>query len=318
VLPPFLLGRILETIDGTFDLEPGAEVTVEANPGTVDGAGLAALRGLGANRLSLGVQSFEAGELALLGRIHSATEAIAAFQAAREAGFQKISLDLIYGLPGQAPEAWQRSLAKALALAPEHLSLYSLSVDGRGHGTPLAAAIRHGDLPAPDADLAAEMYEWAEEACGEAGYVHYEISNWAREPDMACRHNLIYWRNEAYRGAGASAHSWTDGRRWANLRSPSEYVSRVLAGGNPVATAEEIGPDLEMGETVMMGLRLVEEGMTFERFQQRFGLDLRQRFSKEIDELAAWGLLEVGADRLRLTPRGRLLGNQVFGRFLPD
>ncbi|MGD8624536.1 MAG: radical SAM family heme chaperone HemW [Anaerolineae bacterium] len=314
VLAPALLGRILKTIKGTFDLEPGAEVTVEANPGTVDGAGLAALRALGANRLSLGVQSFKAGELALLGRIHNATEAIAAFGAAREAGFEKISLDLIYGLPGQGMAAWQHSLAQALSLAPEHLSLYCLSVE---EGTPLAAAIRHGNLPAPDADLAAEMYEWAEKACAQAGYHHYEISNWAREPEMACRHNLIYWRNEPYRGIGASAHSWAGGRRWANLHSPAEYVARVLAGGSPVMTEEEIGPDLEIGETVMLGLRLVEEGVTFERFQRRFDLDLRQRFGKEIKDLAAWGLLAVCTDRLRLTPRGRLLGNQVFGRFLP-
>jgi oxygen-independent coproporphyrinogen-3 oxidase len=239
---------------------------------------------------------------------------MAAFRAAREAGFHNISLDLIYGLPGQTLAAWQRSLRQALVLAPDHLSLYSLSVED---DTPLAVAIQQGNLAAPDPDRAAEMYEWAEEACAEAGYVHYEISNWSREPEMACKHNLIYWRNEPYRGAGASAHSWAGGRRRANLRSPAGYVARVLAGGSPVMTEEEIDHDLEMGETLMMGLRLVKEGVMFERFQRRFGLDLRQRFGEEIEELAAWGLLEVCADRLRLTPRGRLLGNQVFGRFLP-
>jgi oxygen-independent coproporphyrinogen-3 oxidase len=314
VLPPFLLGRILKTIMGAFDLEPGAEVTVEANPGTVDGHGLAVLRTLGANRLSLGVQSFEAGELSLLGRIHDAAGARAAFRAARKAGFKNVNLDLIYGLPGQALAAWQRSLEHALALAPEHLSLYSLSVE---RDTPLAAAINRGDLPAPDSDLAAEMYEWAEEACSAAGYVHYEISNWAREPEMVCHHNLLYWRNEPYLGAGASAHSWSGGRRWANTRPPAEYVAQIRAGDSPVRTEERIDRDLEMGETLILGLRLVEEGVTFNRFRRRFGLDLYQRFEKEIDELAAWGLLELVDDRLRLTPRGRLLGNQVFYRFLP-
>ncbi len=274
---------------------------------------LAQLRELGVNRLSLGVQSFHHEELRLLGRIHTADQAAAALRAGREAGFESISLDLIYGLPGQTLAAWQRSLDEALSFEPEHLSLYALSIE---QGTPLAAAIARGDLPAPEPDLAAEMYEMAAAASVAAGYRHYEISNWARTQALRCRHNLIYWRNEPYLGLGAGAHSWQAGRRWANIAAPAEYVTRLLKGGTAVAQEESIPPELEMGETMMMGLRLVEEGVPWDRFRQRFARDARQLFAPEIRELVELGLLETNNKRVRLSPRGRLLGNQVFARFL--
>ena len=315
VLPLSDLGQLLEAVQRGRSLAPDPEVSIEANPGTVDGAGLASLLRLGVNRLSLGIQSFDDAELRLLGRIHTTAEALEAFRAARRAGFRNISLDLIFGLPGQSLASWQASLQRALELGPEHLSLYALSVEA---GTPLAGAIARGEPARPDPDLAADMYELAEEACAAAGYLHYEISNWARQADLRCEHNLIYWRNEDYVGLGAGAHSWARGQRWANVASPLEYTALLFRGASPIASEEAIPRELEMGETMMMGLRLVDEGVSFERFRQRFGTDLRQKYASEIEELDRLALLEVGADRMRLSPRGRLLANQVFYRFLPE
>jgi oxygen-independent coproporphyrinogen-3 oxidase len=200
----------------------------------------------------------------------------------------------------------------ALEHTPEHLSLYALTVEG---GTPLAARIDAGELPSPDDDLAAEMYEWAAEMLGHAGYAHYEISNWAL-PGYACRHNLTYWRNEPYLGLGAGAHSWWGNRRWADLPSPEDYVASLCAGRLPVAGEEAIDPRLNMGETMMMGLRLLEEGVSFARFERRFGVPMDGVYGAEIAGLVERGLLERTPERVRLTPRGYLLGNQVFAQFL--
>ena len=314
VLPLSSLIQILEAIQEHFSLAPGAEVSIEANPGTVEAETLAALRQHGVNRLSLGVQSFADDELRLLGRIHTAEQAAAALDAARQAGFDNVSLDLIFGLPGQSLADWRFSLERALEIEPEHLSLYALSVEA---GTPLARDIARGHLPPPDPDLAAEMYELAAEMDAAAGYLHYEISNWARGAGRQCRHNLIYWRNQPYLGLGAGAHSWQGRRRWANAAAPDEYARRLAEGDSALAEEETISPELERGETMMMGLRLVEEGVPVDRFRRRFDLDPRDHFRSEVAELVDLGLLEVDDERLRLSPRGYLLGNQVFARFLP-
>lgn len=314
VLPLVYLEQILAGTRTAFDVDAEAEISIEANPGTVDASLLAGLRRLGFNRLSLGMQSFDDGELRLLGRIHTAAEGIEAFHAIRRAGFDNVGLDLIYGLPDQSQASWRASLERALTLGPEHLSLYALSVE---EGTPLAERIAQGKVPAPDPDLAAEMYELSQETLVAAGYIHYEISNWARRSVFRCRHNLIYWRNQFYLGIGAGAHSWAGGRRWANASPPAEYTARVLRGESPIAAEERIPPDLEISETMIMGLRLVDEGVGFERFRERFGMDVRDRFAPELSTLEAAGLVEVNDQRIRLSPRGRLLGNQVFLQFLP-
>jgi oxygen-independent coproporphyrinogen-3 oxidase len=315
VLPLLHFERIFEAIQRRFAPRTGIEITVEANPGTVSPAKLDRLRALGVTRLSLGVQSFVEKELRLLGRIHSAPHAIDAFQEGREAGFDNLSLDLIYGLPRQSLGSWRASLQQALALQPDHLSLYALTVE---EGTPLAADIAQGRLPAPDPDLAADMYELAQETLSAAGFVHYEISNWARSPEFVSRHNLIYWQNEPYLGIGAGAHSWRHGRRWSNVTRPEEYIGRVRNGLAPTAAMETIGPELEMGETMMLGLRLLGEGVAFARFQARFGLDLRVQYAGALEELPELGLIEITDERVVLSKRGRLLGNQVFLRFLGD
>ena len=318
VLSATQLARLLDACAQAFTILPGAEITSEANPGTVDRPRFADLVSLGVNRLSMGVHSFDADELAFLGRIHSADDAEIAFASARAAGFRNISLDFIFGLPQQQPAAWERTLARALALAPEHLSLYSLIVED---GTPLADWVHSGRTPAPDEDLAADLYEMAQARLAAAGYQQYEISNWARRHptgnNFQSQHNLTYWRNRDYLGFGPGAFSGEQGRRWSNLRSPAEYIRRVNAGQPVMDWQEEAAPALAMGETMMVGLRLLDEGVNRVAFRARFGLDVAEAYPDIVAELAARGLIEVTSDCVRLTPAAVLIGNQVFARFLP-
>jgi len=332
LLPSELLSTLFDTLRFTFHVSDDAEITLEANPGTVTMERLHRLRTLGLNRLSLGVQSAHDDELHLLGRIHTWAQAAETVAAARAAGLDNLNLDFIYGLPGHALARWQETLEAALALGPEHLSLYCLGVE---EGTPLEKRIAAGELPPPDDDLAAELYTWAEERLAEAGYFHYEISNWARaDPEgrhwwpehttsatseavspFVCRHNLTYWRNEPWLGLGAGAHSWLNGRRWANVRHPQDFVAALEQGRTPVAESEPIGHRLEMGETMMLGLRLAE-GVDGDRFHTRFGIALETAFGDELAQLRDLGLLNWNGHVARLTARGRLLGNQVFMRFV--
>lgn len=336
VLPLDLLARLLEACRRSFTVRDDAEITSEANPGTVDIARFDGLAALGVNRLSLGTQSFDDAELRFLGRIHTAGEIDSAYQAARDAGFANINLDLMFALPRQAETTWRHSLARALAWSPEHLSLYALTIED---GTPFAELAGAGRLDYPDPDQAADHYELAAALLADNGYAQYEISNWALErpgnselppkgtsvlsaqpPTFACRHNLTYWRNEAYLGFGPGAHSSEGGRRWANVRPVPEYVRRMEESqheGGTVDFMEVIDDRLAMGETMMLGLRLVGEGVSFERFRRRHQLEMREVYAEEIADLARMGLLEVLPERIRLTPRARLLGNQVFARFLP-
>ncbi len=320
VLPAERLTALLEACR-ELGLPPGAEATVEANPGTVTQTSLEVLAQGGYNRLSLGVQSFHDDELALLGRIHDRETALQAVAEARAAGLRNISLDLIFGLPYQSLGRWRANLEQALALAPEHLSLYALTLEEH---TPLAAQVTQGVLPAPDDDLAAEMYELAQEMLAAAGYLQYEISNWARRtpadqagalPALACHHNLHYWRNEPYLGLGAGAHGYDGARRYAHLTDPAAYVRRAAAGEDTLASSEELTLDQTMDETMMLGLRL-NQGVTWEGFYQRFGVRIEAVYAEALAELAGTGLLERDAQGIRLTPRGRLLGNRVFAAFL--
>ncbi len=330
LLPPEAVRAILETVQRHFALADDAEITLEANPGTVTTSKLRELRRAGVNRLSFGVQSAQDAELQMLGRIHSWSEAVQAIRQARRAGFENVSLDLIYGLPAQTVPVWRDTLARACDLQPEHLSLYALTVEA---GTPLAASIAAGSLPAPDPDVAAEMYEIATEMLHQAGFWQYEISNWAKgtapEPwawpprgksetiGPVSRHNLCYWRNEPWLGLGAGAHSWLTGRRWANVLHPADYIRLTRAGRLPEATSETIPLRLEQGETMMMGLRLAE-GVSEARFRTRFGVTLAEVYGTTLNRWRELGLLHWDGKTARLTLRGRLLGNQVFGSFLPE
>lgn len=312
-LPAPLLASILAACRESFAIAPAAEITSEANPGTADADLFAALRAMGVNRLSMGVQSLDDAELKWLGRIHSAAEAETAFAAARRAGFYNINLDFMFGLPGQRETTWRGTLERGLALAPEHISLYSLTVE---HGTPLYDAVRRGVQPPPEDDTAADFYLLASDLLSRAGYEQYEISNWSR-PGYQCRHNLVYWRHEPYLGFGAGAHSYADGRRWWNVRPVPQYIQRLRAGESPERGSEAIDERLAMGEMMMLGLRLVREGVAPARFAARFDQTLEAVFAAEIAALTRRGLLEQVDGRVRLTGEGRLLGNQVFAEFLP-
>ena len=325
------LTQLFTTIQKCFILTDGCEITCEANPGTVDRAKFAHLYQLGVNRLSIGVQSFQPMELRFLGRIHDADDARRAFERARAAGFANVNLDFIFGLPDQTPEVWRRTLQCALELDPEHLSLYSLIVEPN---TPLDQWIRSGRVAAPDEDVAAVLYELALNELAMAGYAQYEISNWARAdsarssmPEHASRHNLLYWRNQEYLGIGPGAHShiqWTDDRgniverRWGNRKSVPGYIRRIATGEPIEEFSETITPRLSMGETMMLGLRLVQEGVERAAFAQRYGADVTVVYDAQLARLQRAGLLHVDPMRVRLTRHGMMMGNQVFLQFLPD
>jgi oxygen-independent coproporphyrinogen-3 oxidase len=311
ILPADAIAALLRACYDPFDVDVEAEISLEANPGTVDETQLVALRQAGVNRLSFGVQSAHTHELSLLGRLHDFPQAAQSVAMARNAGFNNASLDLIYGLPGQSLANWRATLEAALALAPDHLSCYCLSVE---EGTLLADWVTAGHIAEPDADLAAQMFELTAELLGDAGFHHYEISNWAK-PGFECRHNLVYWRDGAYLGFGAGAHSHRDGWRWWNIRRPVAYIARVQSGASPVEEREEIDPTRAMGEMMILGLRL-SEGVRADAFRERFGQELETVYSRELTELSTSGLLEWNGERVRLTDRGQLLGNQVFLRFL--
>ena len=320
---------VLSEIHQAFQVESDAEITLEANPGDFDKAKLTAYLEAGANRLSIGVQSLDDRLLSLLGRRHDAAQAVSAYRLAREAGFENVSVDLMYGLPHQTLDDWTATVERAAALEPEHLSMYCLTLE---KGTPMEQWVKAGTMPEPDGDLAADMYVVAEEKMEALGYRHYEISNWAKQ-GLESRHNLAYWRNDAYLGVGPGAHSYLNGMRFANLRPPKEYVRLMESASTSKAvgvldeaavrsvrvvdSVEVIGRRLEMAETMMMGLRL-DTGVGEEAFARRFGSAMEKAYGPEMAELTQDGLVERADGALRLTARGRLLGNRVFSRFFAE
>jgi oxygen-independent coproporphyrinogen-3 oxidase len=311
----------LETCAEVFELTPDAEITLEANPGTVDQRYLTALRHAGINRLSIGMQSAHISELRLLARRHNVNAVRYAVEMARAAGFENINLDLMYGIPRQTTDMWHLSVNTAIGLSPDHVSLYSLSIED---ATPLQRQVARGRLEEPDPDLAADMYEWASDRLAATGFEQYEISNWSK-PGWASRHNLHVWRNLPYVGLGAGAHGYAAHTRYANVLHPLTYIARLDAQDMPLSfplsaaaeDVEHIGLRSAMSETMIMGLRLTQEGISLEAFRERFGCELWEVFGQALDEVIATGLLErIAGERVRLTPRGRLLGNRVFMEFV--
>lgn len=314
---------ILQSLETHFDLKH-PEVTIEANPGTVTLESLRDLRSLGINRISFGAQSASPDELRMLEREHTYFDVIKAVEGARRAGFDNLSLDLIYGLPHQTLDDWATSVKLAAGLHPEHFSLYALTME---HGTPFGRWSSRGLMPVPDPDAAAEMYEWADGFLLGQGYRQYEISNWTK-PGKECVHNLQYWRNRDFLGLGAGAHGYVDGVRTSNVLRIKTYIERLT---NPTSRSPHLEPALtpatvnyyrnslieNMQETMITGLRLTEEGVSDQDFRARFGQSIEDAFSNEVHELIRLGLLEwVRGKTLRLTPHARLLANQVFVRFV--
>ncbi len=329
LLPSTSIECILTALRQAFEFQDGIEISLEANPGTVTLQFLKDIRSLGVNRLSLGMQSAHPDDLRLLERQHDLKDVEQAVCWARAAGFSNVNLDLIFGIPHQTLDSWRRTLAYALSLRPDHLSLYALTLE---HGTPLAHWVDRGLLPSPDSDLAADMYELAEAKLLEAGFEQYEISNWAsRRADgslAACLHNLQYWRTLPYLGLGAGAHGFANGVRTVNVLAPAGYIRRMSEPLDPVKFAfprtpamtdvTPIDPATEMGETMMMGLRLVQEGISNTVFTRHFNRSLMEVYGAQIKRLISQGLLEWagGEDILRLSQRGKLMGNRVFREFI--
>jgi len=305
--------HLLHACRSAFALDEDAEVTLEANPGTLTLEHLSELRTAGINRLSIGAQSFDSALLKTLGRIHSPEEIHQALHAARAAGFTSINLDFMFGLPGQTMQHLRETLDQALALRPEHLSLYSLIIE---EGTPFYTWTQEGSITPGDEDLCADMYEYADEQLQAAGYENYEISNWAL-PGHQCRHNLTYWHNLPYLGTGAGAYSSFGGRRFSNVLAPLEYIRLLKARLRPEAESETIERVQEMTETAFLELRTAM-GIHLPTFEQRFSESLAQFVGDRLRPVEAAGLLEQTAEWLRLSKRGRLLGNEVFSRLLPD
>jgi oxygen-independent coproporphyrinogen-3 oxidase len=305
LLPPRDLGRILAAIDAEFGLAPGAEVSTEANPDSVDQASLELLRASGFTRVSFGMQSAVPSVLATLERTHTPGRALAAVDEARRAGFEHVSLDLIYGTPGESEADWRASVAAAAAADVDHVSAYALVVED---GTRMAARVRRGELPLPDDDTAADRYEAADALLTEAGFAWYEVSNWAR-PGGQCRHNLAFWRGDDWWGVGPGAHSHVDGVRWWNVRHPSEYARRVREGVSPGAGREVLTAQERANEAVLLGIRL-REGVALDDLPGRMG---------EVTSLVAEGLLadtDAREGRAVLTLRGRLLADAVVRRLV--
>ena len=315
---------IVAAVRSRYDVAPDAEWTLEANPGELTAEHLAGLRALGINRLSIGVQSLRDDELKLLDRQHSAERAVEAVEAARAAGFDNLNLDFIFGLIGQPLERWRQTLERAIELRPEHLSCYALTVEP---GTALYYQVARGELTEPDPDVVADQYEWTRDRLAEAGYRHYEISNWAL-PGRECRHNLTYWRAAPYLGVGAGAHSFFAGRRFANINAPNRYIEAVEASHEErlshgrgelrqIAGGETPDEATLRSDAMILGLRLLE-GVSPTEFAEQFDCSPEQAFGEALERHRSLGLLEFADDRLRLTPRGVLLSNEVFVDLLPD
>ncbi len=305
--------RLLNACRKAFAVDEDAEITLEANPGTLSFQQLAGLRGAGVNRLSMGAQSFDAELLKTLGRIHSPGDIVQALHNAYAAGFTSINLDFMFGLPGQTMRHWQETLDQALALHPEHFSLYSLIIE---EGTPFYTWTHEGRIAPADEDLCADMYEYADERLQTEGYENYEISNWAL-PGHQSRHNLTYWQNLPYLGMGAGAHSCFGGRRFSNILDPQKYINLLEKQQRPEAESETIDRVQEMSETAFLALRTAQ-GLHLPAFEERFAEPFTHFAGDRLRIVEEAGLLEQKQDWLRLSKRGRLLGNEVFLRLLPE
>jgi oxygen-independent coproporphyrinogen-3 oxidase len=295
-----------------------SEVTLEANPSSRESPDWSALRDAGVNRISLGIQSLRDAELAALARGQTAAEGRAAFAAARAAGFANVSIDLIYGIPGQSLADWRDGLERALTLGPDHLSLYALQLalapdEWAAPPRPGALRWRQRMITRQDDGLAAAQYELAEDALEAAGFDHYELSSWAR-PGYQSRHNSAYWERRPYTGIGAGAHSFDEASRSWNERDLDRYLARTEAGERALAGSEQLDEPTRAFEAIALGLRRVA-GLSRATFAEEFGADPVERFSGAIEQGA--GLLEVDAETIRLTARGRLFANEALVAFAP-
>jgi oxygen-independent coproporphyrinogen-3 oxidase len=312
VLSPAQIGAILDAGRDRYAISPSAEISMEANPGTISLENFEGYLRAGINRLSMGTQVLDDVMLKKLGRIHTAEGALESYRLARQAGFTNVNLDFIYGLPGQDVAHLDGVLDRLLSLPslPDHLSFYSLIVEEH---TPLYVGVMRGLIELPDEDEVADMYELICDRLAKAGYVHYEISNWSLS--KPCAHNLIYWHDQRYLAFGPGASGYWDHTRYSTVLGPADYMERVAAGSSVLADKEDVPPLEEMNEFMMLGLRL-NSGISRAKFSRRFRLPIESVFQSELEDLHRSGLLESVGEWVRLTSRGRLLGNEAFARFV--
>lgn len=306
ILPPALMGRIMDKIMSAYDVNSDAEISMEANPGTLDAAKLREYKSMYFNRLSMGLQAWQDRLLERLGRIHSVGEFEDNFLQARDSGFKNINVDLMFSLPGQTLDDWQETLEKVMRLDPEHISAYSLIIE---EGTPFFDMYEKGQITETDENTDRRMYYLAKEMLSDKGFRQYEISNFAKD-GFECRHNITYWRTEEYRGFGLGAHSYVDGTRFHNSADMKEY----MAGGGRL-DMEKLTPEEMQEEFMFMGLRM-NEGISREEFLKRFKTDITSVYGQEISELISEGLLTENNGRISLTDRGVDVSNQVFEKFI--
>ncbi len=302
---------LLEALYQSFDIDGQAEITLEANPGTLAPDQLLQYREAGVNRLNIGVQSFNAVALDFLGRIHSGEEAAATLCRARAAGYENIGLDLIYALPGQTMAHWRQDLEAALDFDPEHLSCYLLTY---APGTPLSAQLHQRKFSPLSESLSREMFLATHDCLTARGYIHYEISNFARTSALKSRHNQKYWSHAPYLGLGPAAHSYAGGSRWWNTASVASYVKAIRAGRAPVAAAEELTPEQKMIEAIYLGLRRAE-GIRVAGFERRFGVDFREHFADVLKRCRRAGYLALAEGRCALTREGMLYADAIAADF---
>ncbi len=316
LMDPVTTAALIERVARHWPVAASVEITLEANPGTVDAERFADFRAAGVNRLSMGLQALDDASLRFLGRRHDATQGLAAAELARRL-FPRISFDLIYARPGQTPADWRGELARAIALAADHLSLYQLTIEP---GTAFHPAHARGDFVLPEEEAAAEMFELTQTLTEAAGLPAYEVSNHAR-PGAECRHNLLYWHGDDYVGIGPGAHGrWTDrsGTVWAlyQHRAPGRWLAEVEEHGHGTVESSRLSARERRDELVMMGLRLAE-GLSADRFARRAGLALDQAIDRSgLETMLGDGFLEWAGDQLRATPKGRLVLNAVIGALL--
>lgn len=312
VLPANLLAQLVECLQYNFILTPSCEISMEANPGTIDMNKLSALSQIGINRLSLGVQSFNDRLLAAVGRIHTAKEAIDSIESAKQAGFNNINIDLMYGLPGQSLKEWQHTLNVAVSLDIQHISAYGLKLE---EGTPLFEGYQKGKVMLPDEMTEEAMYDYKFEFLPLHGYRRYEISNYSKQ-EKECRHNLKYWQYQPYIGFGAAACSFWNGCRFSNQADVKGYIKAVDSRRSPVDFTETPPQDVAIAEFIFLALRTIH-GVKFNLFKEKFGTELLDIYSDIVKDLVTKKLLMVNEYGVCLTAKGMKYGNLVFEAFLP-
>jgi len=307
LLTPQQLENILVKIRQNFNLIGNTEITIETNPADLNQSSLESMREIGINRVNIGVQSFDQEVLGFLGRRHSVQQAILAIEASRKAGFHNIGLDLIYGTPGQTIESWSNTLEQAVAFAPEHLSCYQLTLET---ATPFGKRHQAGEFSIPGEELQYEFFMRTSQFLQEAGYIHYEVSNFKKGTDLASRHNQKYWDHSPYLGLGPAAHSFQSNRRWWNHRSVDQYIAAVSAGDLPVEETEILTMEQLRLEALYLGLR-TKRGINFEDFKNRYQYDLFTEKKKVLGKLQEEGFIRVQDGNLCPTPTGLAVADSL-------